>query len=132
MNCLRCVVYAQIQWNANEKANDWHTKRKLRLIGEKWRIDFLSTFLCVSFLLSFVLSLVLSFVFFRLFSITHSLFNSFSFTCSCSMTNMTTNTNAKHRPIIGKLTKYRNASRCHAGASFGSSRPVTELTSSFP
>lgn len=45
---------------------------------------------------------------------------------------MTTKTDNKQSPIIGKLTKYRNALRFQAGASLGSSLPVTELSSSGP
>lgn len=54
------------------------------------------------------------------------------FTWSWSIANITTKTNAKHTPIIGKLIKYRNANRCQAGVSFGSNRPVTELTANGP
>lgn len=42
------------------------------------------------------------------------------------------NTAIKQSPMMGKLTKYRKARRFHAGASFGSSRPVTELSSRGP
>lgn len=48
------------------------------------------------------------------------------------MTTITTNTSARHKPIMGKLTKYRNARRFHAGDSRGSSRPVTELITKGP
>lgn len=53
-------------------------------------------------------------------------------TCSRKMRNITTKTESKQSPMIGKLTKYRNARRLHAGASLGSSLPVTELSSRGP
>lgn len=53
-------------------------------------------------------------------------------TCSRNITTITTNTSARHKPIMGKLTKYRNARRFHAGDSSGSSRPVTELITKGP
>lgn len=53
-------------------------------------------------------------------------------TWSRNIRNITTNTSTKQSPIIGKLTRYRNARRCQAGASRGSSRPVTVLSSNGP
>lgn len=48
------------------------------------------------------------------------------------MRNMTIKTATKHKPMMGKLTKYRNALRCQMGASRGSKRPVTGLSSKGP